>query len=79
MIFYQGNRKKTEFGLKEWALHTEKLYYIWICGKCCGSKLQSSLAKKLLSFRAWVKMKSLQDIAINDEGGKILQKRDLQY
>ena len=44
-----------------------------------GSKLRSSLAKNLVSFLAWVKVGSLQDIAVNDEGGKFLQKRDLQY
>ena len=44
-----------------------------------GGKLQSSLAKNLVSFLGWVKVGSLQDIAVNDEGGKTLQKRDLQY
>ena len=44
-----------------------------------GSKLQSSLAKNLLNFLAWVKLKSLQDIAVNDEGGMTNQKRHLQY
>ena len=37
-----------------------------------GSKLWSSLANILVSFLAWVKVGSLQDIAVNDEGGKTL-------
>ena len=44
-----------------------------------GGKLKSWLAKKLLCFLAWIKVASLQDIAVNDEGGKFLQKCDLQY
>ena len=35
-----------------------------------GSKLRSSLAKNLVSFLAWVKVGSLQDIAVNDEERK---------
>ena len=66
------------------ALHTAKLYYIEPYMNlrqvvASGGKLQSLLAKKLVSFLAWVKVGSLQDITINDEGRKTLQKRDLQY
>ena len=42
-----------------------------------GGKLGPWLAKNLLYFLAWIKVASLQDIAINDEGGKFLQKSDL--
>jgi hypothetical protein len=42
-------------------------------------KLRSSLAKILVCSLAWVKVGSLQDIAVKDEGVKTLQKRDLQY
>ena len=44
-----------------------------------GGKLGPWLAKNLLCFLAWIKVASLQDIAVNDEGGKFLQKLDLQY
>ena len=44
-----------------------------------GGKLRPWLAKNLLRYFAWIKVASLQDIAVNDEGGKFLQKRDLQY
>jgi hypothetical protein len=44
-----------------------------------GGKLRPWLAKNLLCFFAWIKVASLQDIAVNDEGGKFLQKRSLQY
>ena len=44
-----------------------------------GGKLKPLLAKKLLCFLAWIKVASLQDIAVNGEGGKFLQKCDLQY
>ena len=43
-----------------------------------GVKLRPWMAKNLLCFLAWIKVASLQDIAVNDEGGKFLQKRDLQ-
>ena len=46
---------------------------------CSPNLLRSSLAKNLVNFLAWVKVGSLQDIAINDEGGKTLQKHNLQY
>ena len=45
----------------------------------CRASLKPWLAKNLVSFLAWVKVGTLQDIAVNDEGGKFLQKRDLQY
>ena len=38
-----------------------------------GGKLWSSLAKNLVSFLAWVKVGSLQDIAVNDEERKPLK------
>ena len=58
--------------------HTAKLYYIdpYVAS---GGKLRPWLAKNLLCFLAWIKVASLQDIAVNDEGGKFLQKLDLQY
>ena len=45
----------------------------------CRASLKPWFPKKLVSFLAWVKEGSLQDIAVNDEGGKTLQKHDLQY
>ena len=60
--------------------HCKTLLYIALYEfAASGGKLRSSLAKNLVSFLAWVKVGSLQDIAVNDEGGKTLQKRDLQY
>ena len=62
-------------------LHTANLYYIdpYMSFAASGGKLRPWLAKYLLCFLAWIKVASLQDIAVNDEGGKFLQKRDLQY
>ena len=48
---------------------------LWLC----PASLPAWFPKNLVSFLAWVKVGSLQDIAINDEGGKTLQKHDLQY
>ena len=61
--------------------HTAKLYYIYpyMNNAASGGKLRPWLAKNLLCFFAWIKVANLQDIAVNDEGGKFLQKRSLQY
>ena len=49
----------------------------------CGKWRQSEafVTKKFItfSFLGQCNVGSLQDIAVNDEGGKILQKCDLQY
>ena len=44
-----------------------------------GGKLGPWLAQKLLCFLAWIEVTSLQDIVVNDNGGKFLQKCNLHH